>query len=307
MKLSFHRGAEPNFGDELNDIVWRSLLPAGLLDDDDSEVLVGIGSIINTEHPAHARKHVLGSGYGGYTRPPDLADGTWVLHWVRGPRTAARFGIDPALVITDSAILLAAMDLPAPVATGGTVFMPHLDSLQRGAWPHACALAGVTFLDPRAPVEDLLGQIAGARLVITEAMHGAIVADTLRVPWIGIRPVLPLHRDKWHDWAQSLSIDLRPVPAQPSSLREVWAAHTGLDARGRRTRLVLDGPLAAPGRLWVSHRAARFLQDLATTGDPQLSDAAQFDRALDRSLTALDRFVRGRAPAHPAVAARGTV
>lgn len=292
MKLSFYSGKEPNFGDELNNVIWRSLLPQGFLDGDERELLVGIGSILNTDHPAHSRKHVLGSGYGGYTKIPNINDGTWEVHWVRGPLTAAKFGLEPSLVITDSAILLAAMDRPSLLDNGSTVFMPHIDSLQRGAWEHVCKLAGITFLDPRAAVSDLLRGIAGAKLVVTEAMHGAIVADTLRVPWIGLQPFLPLHRGKWQDWAKSLEIDLIPVRARPSSLREAWAGCTGLDARGRSTRFLLEGPLVAPGRILVAHRAARFLQDLAVTGNPQLSDQVKFKVALERSLTALEKFVK---------------
>ena len=295
MKLSYHRGPEPNFGDELNATMWDALLPPGFLDQDDSELLVGIGSLLNDTHAPTARKIVIGSGFGGYTAAPDLHDGTWHLLWVRGPRTVAHFGLDPALAITDSAIMMAATPLPLARKGVGTAFMPHIDSLQRGDWARVCRLAGITFLDPRAPVGDLLATMRGARLILTEAMHGAIMADTLRVPWIGVRPFLPLHRNKWLDWSESMGIALAPVRARPSSLREAWAERSGLDARGSRSRMLLEGLLAAPFNAAVAQRAAWFLQNLARDGVPVLSRDPAFRAALDRSLTTLDAFVRRRA------------
>ena len=112
MKLVFFRGKVPNFGDELNLHVWPALLPKGFLDEDESELFVGIGSIIGTQMDPKARKFVMGSGYAGYMGLPDINDGTWDIRFVRGPNTAKTLGIDPKLSICDSAILLRAMDLP---------------------------------------------------------------------------------------------------------------------------------------------------------------------------------------------------
>ena len=90
MKLIYFKGHVPNFGDELNTYMWDKLLPAGFLDDRPDELFLGIGSIIFDTYPKQARKYVMGSGYAGYTSPPDLIDGSWDVIFVRGPRTAER-------------------------------------------------------------------------------------------------------------------------------------------------------------------------------------------------------------------------
>ncbi len=299
MKLTYFRNTPPNFGDELNAVIWRQLLPDGFLDDDEGELFLGIGSILWNHLPRAPLKHVMGSGFGGYTAPPDVHDGSWNVAWVRGPVTAERLNLDPRLAICDSAILLRATALPPPVTATGTVFMPHFESAARGDWQRACALAGIGYLDPRDDAEALLARIRGARLMITEAMHGAIVADALRVPWIGIVPFFPQHRAKWEDWALSLDLALRPETLPPSNLLESYMLITGLPGKGRRSRALFRAWPAAPVNTALVHRAAARLRRLAETAEPQLSTDAAITRATERSMEALDRFVRARASAPP--------
>ncbi|MGL4237183.1 polysaccharide pyruvyl transferase family protein [Tabrizicola sp.] len=294
MKLTYFRHTPSNFGDELNAIMWHELLPEGFLDEDEGELFLGIGSILWDHLPRAPMKHVMGSGFGGYTAPPDVHDGSWNVVWLRGPVTAERLGVDPGLAICDSAILLRAMALPPPVAGAGTVFMPHFESATRGDWERACALAGIGYLDPRDDVLDLLARIRGAKLMITEAMHGAIVADALRVPWIGIVPFFPQHRAKWEDWAGSLGFGLRPAVLPPSNLLEAYTLVTGQPGKGRRSRALFKAWPAAPVNAALVHRAAARLRRLTERVEPQLSPDAAIARATERSLEALDAFVRTR-------------
>ena len=69
MKLTYFRGDTPNFGDEINAIMWPHLLPHGFLDEDDSELFLGAGSILWGHLPKAPRKFVAGSGYGANCRP----------------------------------------------------------------------------------------------------------------------------------------------------------------------------------------------------------------------------------------------
>ena len=152
MKLFYFRGYHPNFGDELNPWLIPKVLP-GLLDDDDSRLLLAIGSILYDDHPAQATKIVFGSGYGGYTSPPKLND-TWKVYCVRGPRSAAACGLGPETVAGDSAILISKhwkREFPKSIPCS---FMPHYQSIGRGHWEKACKLAGIHFLNPRLPVEQ---------------------------------------------------------------------------------------------------------------------------------------------------------
>lgn len=294
MKLTYFRGDEPNFGDELNATMWRSLLPPDFLDEDDSELFLGIGSILWDYHPPNKIKHVMGSGYGGYTPPPNVKDGSWTIAWLRGPLTAARLGVDARLAITDAAILVRATPLPAPAAGVGAAFMPHFESTARGNWAEVCRLAGVTYLDPRDDPQRLIAQIRGASVLVTEAMHGAIVADALRTPFIAITPAHPMNRAKWLDWAQSVQLDLRRTDLAASSLREAYVKVTGLRGQGARSRALFDSPLLAPLQRSVVHRAASKLQRIAERTEPQLSADATMEQLTSRCLEALHRFVTTR-------------
>lgn len=291
MKLSYYTGPVPNFGDELNPWMWQQLLPHRFLDDDPSELFIGIGSIISDEWPAEATKHVLGSGYGGYTAAPDLHDGSWNVVFVRGPRTAHRLGLPPETAICDSAVLLRTTTLP-PAATGIDVaFMPHFHSLERGHWPEACRMAGIRMIDPRDDVETVLAQIRGARVLITEAMHGAIVADALRTPWVAVRPIHGANSDKWLDWAEALSIDLRVHSLPPTSLFEAWLVTTRTSKfHGPRAYRWNASLPAVPVNAVLTRRAARHLAQLARQ-EPQLSSEAAIERATARAEAALKVFI----------------
>lgn len=296
MKLTYFRG-EPNFGDGINAFLWDSLLPSGFLDDDEDDLFLGVGSIIWDNFPGRSIKHVIGSGYGGYTAKPDVTQDDWTIAWVRGPLTARILGIDPSLAITDAAVLLREVDLPAPVPDAGIAFMPHFESIKRGNWAEVCALAGFTFLDPREDPLQLIAQIKGARLLITEAMHGAIVADALRIPFVPITPAHPSHRVKWLDWSQSVGLDLRPSGTVPSTLRELYVKTTGLRGQGQTSRAILDHKLLSPAHGYMTHKAAAKLTTIARLADPCLSDDGTIEQVTARCLEALDHFVRRHRPA----------
>jgi len=61
-------------------------------------------------------------------------------------------------------------------------------------------------------IEFTMSEIASCECLITEAMHGAIVADALRVPWKRFRFFAHIHEGeavsevKWNDWLASINI-----------------------------------------------------------------------------------------------------
>lgn len=305
MKLVYFRGTVPNFGDELNAHMWSRLLPRDLLDDDESELFLGIGSILWDTFPKQARKIVMGSGYAGYTGLPNVHDGSWDVAFVRGPETARMLGLPPERSICDAAVLLRTLELPAPAQSIEVAFMPHYESLERGMWDRACALAGIPLIDPRDDVFKIIAQLRGTKKLITEAMHGAIVADALRTPWVAALPINRTHHRKWKDWAGALDMDVRHNELLPTNVFELYVASTG--GRGSptgRTGRMGRSWLAAPFNAMLVHRAARHLQVLAGR-EPQLSADTTIEEVTDRALGALDRFVRTRTQDRmPARAAR---
>ena len=82
----------------MNKYLWKKLIEPGFLDEDESTLFIGVGSILWDYYPLDAKKVVMGSGYGGYTKIPNVNDGSWDITFVRGPRTAKLLNIDKSKI-----------------------------------------------------------------------------------------------------------------------------------------------------------------------------------------------------------------
>jgi succinoglycan biosynthesis protein ExoV len=277
MRLHYYKDPHGNFGDDLNPWLWSRLIP-DLLDNDGRTLFVGIGTILRREIPREPGKVVFGSG-AGYGTPPVL-DERWRVYCVRGPHTAAALGLEPGRAITDPALLVRCLrDPAAPGDRFGTAFIPHHESVHRAAaqgidLEAVARSAGLVFIDPRQPVERVMDSIWVARRVLTEAMHGAILADAWRVPWRAVRLYPHVLGSKWVDWTASLR--LRYAPLEPES-----------------------GPVDCGG-------LARFLRlaSVEESGRWQLSEEACPERRAD-SPDARARRAENRLPRRPGVRRRG--
>lgn len=225
MKLYYYQGVKPNFGDDLNAWMWPKIMP-NVWDDNEDVLFLGIGSIIFDFFPKKAKKIVFGAGYGGYTPLPEI-DENWKFYFVRGKHTARAVNIDEKLGIGDSAILLRSCINQKPAKKFRVSFMPHWESTLDGLWERACNQASINYIDPTGTVEETLDAILSSDLVVTEAMHGAIVSDALRVPWVAVTPIQQSHHMKWFDWASALDIDLISHPIGASSLFEAAIKSAG--------------------------------------------------------------------------------
>ncbi len=221
--LHYYRSNPPNFGDELNTLVWRSLLPE--LETTAREgVLAGIGTILDRSIPHDREVFVMGSGAGLAPLPPDVKSGRFHLVAVRGPLTAELAGVPAELAVTDPALLLRVIYpqlllSPRTRVAGKTLFVPHLTTAKDRGWHRACALAGIELVDPSQDCVSILKKIASARLVIAEAMHAAIVADAFRVPWIAVASTRHFSTFKWVDWALSLQVPFTSTVLPAVSIR----------------------------------------------------------------------------------------
>lgn len=213
-----------NFGDDLNLWLWDFLLP-GFREVHPEILLVGIGTVLNRELlPVEGRKLVVGSGF-GYGSAPDVSDsGEWDLRCVRGPLTAERLGIDPALAVIDPAVMVAEMpefrNLPR---TNEAIFVPHWRSTLNGLWPQAARVAGLTYVSPCQEAKSVVRAIAQAGLVVAESMHAAILADAFRIPWIAVATSPHVNAFKWRDWTASLGLAYAPLRVPVSSPAEAQA------------------------------------------------------------------------------------
>ncbi len=216
-----------NFGDDLNRWLWPRLLPEAMSGPDDGVLFLGIGTVIGPGLP-DATHYVVFSSGAGYGPPPKSFGGpSWTLVCVRGPLTARVLGLAPELASSDGALLLSTLPEYSPLPESeraGVVFMPHHENLDIGDWPEICRRAGVEFLSPLLPSEEVLARIRRARLVLADAMHAAIVADTLRVPWVPVAVSNRINTFKWLDWTMGLDLPYRPVlipaPTRVEALRD---------------------------------------------------------------------------------------
>lgn len=236
MQLWYYRDPAGNFGDDLNPWLWRRLLP-GFFDGRPDALLLGIGTIITDAAPPAPRKLVLGSGM-GYGKPPRL-DSTWEFHCVRGPLTAARLGLPDTCAATDAAALVSTVFAPARYQRSHVSFMPHHVSATLFDWHPLCRRLGITYLDPTAAVGHTLAALARSTMVIADAMHAAILADTFRIPWVPVTVYSHSNAFKWNDWCASLDMAYQPVRLEPlfdNSSQRLFPRLQGYVRRVLRTR-----------------------------------------------------------------------
>jgi succinoglycan biosynthesis protein ExoV len=212
MKLFYYETTTPsqNFGDELNRWLWPRLLP--YFDASKETVFIGIGTMLNDTLPqwVNEAKNIVffstGVGYGRNFRLK--ANPNWRLYCVRGPLSARRLKLAPQLAITDGAALLKRYFTPcAPVERIYKFsYMPHFRHGSPELFEAVCHRTGIHYIDPAAAVETVIADILQSQVLISEAMHGAIVADTLRVPWIPVRTNPKILPFKWQDWCASVKV-----------------------------------------------------------------------------------------------------
>lgn len=227
MKLHFFDIAPHNFGDALNPWLWSRLLP-DMLDDDEHVRFVGIGTLINHRLDPAQPTIILGTGTGLGQIPRPSPQ--WRIYGVRGPRSARALRLDASLSLVDPAMAVRDLYKPKSEKRRGIGFMPHYESLSHWDWEKTAQDLGLIFIDPRWDVERVMEAIAGVERLISEAMHGAIVADALRTPWTGLAIAPGFHAAKWHDWGEAIGV--RPRLARISPLYDM-NRHMSLGMRWR--------------------------------------------------------------------------
>ncbi|HIC79569.1 MAG TPA: hypothetical protein EYP07_01215 [Kiloniellaceae bacterium] len=233
----------PNFGDTMNAELFPALLPslpwsnAGCSDIGASH-FVGIGSILDARLDHDGRTVVFGTGIRSTERLPNLKRGVWDIRFVRGPLSARAVN---ARFITDSAYAYALLHPPAPRERKRVSFVPHYATAMEDGpvWRSICDKLGIVYVDPRAPFHEVTETLLSSRLVISEAMHGAIFADLNRIPWIAFKARVaaregPTNDLKWQDWTTSLDIDWAP-----RTLPVFWPARDLVDRLKRRVKIRL--------------------------------------------------------------------
>jgi len=281
MKLFYYRdpGGIKNFGDDLNPWLWQRLLP-GVFDADASTLFVGIGTILNDAMPKATRTVVFGSGV-GYGKGIPRVDDTWKIYCLRGPLTAKALGVSPELAVSDPAMLIGRLvNCENTNKKHRYAYMPHLRNASQ-AWEEICQSIGFGYIDPRWSVDRVLAAFNQTGTLITEAMHGAIVADALRIPWIAVYTGSGILKFKWQDWCLSVGLDYAPKPLLP-----YWYPDDNFKAYAR-------------ARNWARKQRVKIqLAYLARTTRPSLTTTANQERVVTELEARIDTFKQDLAAGH---------
>ncbi len=198
---------QPNFGDALTDVVCRKFLDVDFeVDPGADEVFVGIGTLLNEKLPSARRLYIFGSGLGyGSVAPEQMRN--WEVSFVRGPLTAKALSIDLRLGISDPAILLHRTENLNRRKEVRCSFMPH-HAIDSARLREIIEGAGINYISPHAPCAEVIDEILRSDRLICSALHGAIAAEALRVPWLPVLTNNEILVSKWHDWAASLEMEI---------------------------------------------------------------------------------------------------
>jgi len=221
IKVVYYNHKTGNFGDELNKWIWPKIFNKNISgycnhgklfteeNNKEKNLFYGIGTLINSTIPQLPNKIIFGSGAGIGSKP--TVDNSYNFYFVRGPKTAEILGLDASYVITDPAILVHDLYINKRTKKYRVSFMPHYDSEENSYWKILCKLCGIHYISPQnKDVDFLLSEIIASKKIITEAMHGAIVADALRVPWIAVQLYSDVNDFKWADYCNSMNLKYRP-------------------------------------------------------------------------------------------------
>ncbi|MER2491875.1 polysaccharide pyruvyl transferase family protein [Catenovulum sediminis] len=209
MQLEYFRAKHNNFGDDLNPWLWEKLIPTNK---NSHQVLVGIGTLLRPELVSKLKGkevHIFSSG--AWLNADIQFPDSWKIHAVRGQHTKKCLEVED-VALGDGAYLLPLVDMPPASKMPDICFMPHHESLDLFDWEALCEEIGIGFISPRDDVETVLSQMQGTKKLITEAMHGAIVADVLRIPWFAVSFSPNFEEKKWHDFGSALNLKIKIQP-----------------------------------------------------------------------------------------------
>jgi hypothetical protein len=225
MEINYYKSEVGNIGDDLNPFILRYLLGTDVFDRDDNMVLLFIGTILfdgfegskNIENYSTKKKILFGAGI-RFINAPLTIDSSFEIRFLRGPYSSYALTGATDSFITDPAYLIRDC-LPEDVFEEEKQYrfglMPHFKSLDKVDWPAIANRLGVHYISPsnELSIEETMREINKCEILITEAMHGAILADASRVPWKRIKFFSHLYENpavaefKWADWGRSMNIN----------------------------------------------------------------------------------------------------
>jgi succinoglycan biosynthesis protein ExoV len=276
MKIYAYQSPHGNLGDDLNLWLWPRVLRADFLKR--QAVFMGIGSVIHANHlktlPPHLPLIIFGAGCRSASDPFESLEIKPQISMVRGPLSAKALHIHPDYAGLDAAYALQFTEeykslLSLPKRRELTL-IPYFRSGPLVHYGFIKKTKGWNLLrsDRYGSIPNALRTIAESKFILTESLHGAILADSLRVPWMRLWYYLERAQDKetgefkWADWQQSLKIGHIPTLRIPLDFPQ-WVA-------GRKGRLL------RPWRTLRYFQHARIKKEFTLSAETFWRERSQF-------------------------------
>ena len=204
-----------NFGDLLNELLWRQYIDIDKVEDMGIDIF-GVGSLINRKTKINFDREIYVMGSGGLKKFKPKWIGSAKIGWVRGPLTAEAIGYSRAYGIGDPAILFKGLEnLNHNLKAEQLLVIPHWRTYADFDFAILEKLSNIKFVDPRSNIDKILFEISNSKYILSESLHGAIMADAIGVPWAPIAMSYRFNDYKWMDWLLSISSGDRVVESTP--------------------------------------------------------------------------------------------
>ncbi|MEM6691136.1 MAG: hypothetical protein AAF664_17040 [Planctomycetota bacterium] len=215
MKLYSFSRLQGNFGDDLSPWLYSRLIPE--LDKlENADWLVGIGTILDKRlDGVPGSKIICGAGVriGKWDYIPRH---NWKIIALRGKLSAQKLGVEMSLACSDPGVLVAEFFERKRSSQETVGFIPHYHSMAMFNCESIAERSGCMLIRPDASVEVFMDKLSVCDRIVSEAMHGAIAADAIGIPWKRIN-ILSWRKEtrevsdfKWRDWASQFEVEADP-------------------------------------------------------------------------------------------------
>lgn len=273
MKIYKYESDTGNIGDDFNEWLWPKLIP-NQLNDNSSDIFVGIGSVFDDRFEKKCKKNIFGSGARSVSTIPSI-DSSWHIYFTRGPLTANAIGFKTNHFITDPGIL-ASIYFKKENDNKHIGLIPYYRG-NHAFWKKTAESLNLKLISPHLPVEKFFAELSSCKSVITESMHGAIFADALRIPWASFTSYSrylegETNEFKWTDWLHSMNLKI-----QRHSLPIIWPEE--------------NTSLLGKTKLHIKNKLIKLkIQQIASDSMYNLSDQDIFEQKISKILEMVEVF-----------------
>lgn len=199
LPVYWHVG-RPNFGDDLNPLFFEAVGGRGVRFSRDREEphFMGIGSILEQ---ANARSTVMGSGF-LFPPGPSVSKPARIVS-LRGHLSRAAFEGVEDIWLGDPLVVVDVVRPASAPKRHRYGYVPHVSSINEAK---AMTPAGMLLIDPSAPPWQVIDQIASCEAIVSQSLHGLVVADAYGIPnlWIAPGAAMAGGRFKFDDYFSTL-------------------------------------------------------------------------------------------------------